>query len=139
MTQPERFPLVQTGTFGGRPDLAPMLPVTLGSPHGSVQATGLLDSGATINVLPHDLGIQLGLDWRQQQRYGIQLTGNLANYHARGVALDLVIGPFPAVRQVFAWTQATNVPLILGRIHFFLEFEVCFFRAKAYFEVQPKQ
>src|SRR5439155_16515173 len=95
------------------------LPISLGSPHGSVQATGLLDSGATINVLPHDLGIQLGLDWRQQQRYGIQLTGNLANYHARGVALDLVIGPFPAVRQVFAWTQATNVPLILGRINFF--------------------
>lgn len=138
MTQPQRFPIVQTQPAGGIPLLMPMVPIELISPHAAVQATGLVDSGATVSVMPFDLGIKLGLDWHKQHRYPIQLTGNLANYAARGVAIDAVVRPFPTVRQLFAWTQA-NPPLILGNYNFFLEFDVCFFLARMCIEVQPKQ
>jgi hypothetical protein len=39
----------------------------------------------------------------------------------------------------FAWTQASNIPLILGQANFFLEFDVCFSRVRSEFEVRPKQ
>jgi hypothetical protein len=45
---------------------------------------------------------------------------------------------FPPVELAFAWTQAAEVPLILGQINFFLEFDICFFRSQAAFEVTPK-
>lgn len=47
--------------------------------------------------------------------------------------------PFPTIDLAFAWTQAPNVPLILGQANFFFEFDVCFFRARSEFEVRPKQ
>jgi len=39
---------------------------------------------------------------------------------------------------VFAWTRAEHVPLILGQINFFMEYDVCFYRWRAAFDVQPK-
>ncbi len=46
---------------------------------------------------------------------------------------------FPMVSLAFAWTQATDVPLILGQANFFFEFDVCFFRARSEFEICPKK
>ena len=40
--------------------------------------------------------------------------------------------------HAFAWTQAAEVPLLLGQVNFFMEFDVCFFRAQAAFEIKPK-
>lgn len=45
---------------------------------------------------------------------------------------------FATTKLAFAWTQAENVPLILGQTNFFLEFEVCFYRAKGQFEITVK-
>jgi hypothetical protein len=39
---------------------------------------------------------------------------------------------------VFAWTQATTVPLILGQVNFFMEFDVCFYRSRLQFAISPK-
>ncbi len=41
----------------------------------------------------------------------------------------------PALRQCCLYQVST----ILGQVNFFLEFEVCFFRARALFDVRPKQ
>jgi hypothetical protein len=49
-----------------------------------------------------------------------------------------VVSKFAPVRLAFAWTQATEVPLILGQVNFFLEFDVCFFRSQDMFEVKSK-
>ncbi len=35
-------------------------------------------------------------------------------------------------------SQAEEVPLILGQVNFFLEFDVCLFRAQSRFDVSPK-
>ena len=48
------------------------------------------------------------------------------------------IGEFAPTELVFAWVRNQNVPLILGQTNFFLEFDICFYRSKSEFEVNPK-
>jgi len=38
---------------------------------------GLLDTGASVNVLPYNVGVQLGASW-EEQRFCVTLAGNLA-------------------------------------------------------------
>jgi hypothetical protein len=98
---------------------------------------GLLDTAATVNVLPYDTGLQLGAIW-DQQTVPVRLTGNLANQEARGLLLTATVGKFPPVRLAFAWTKNNAVPLLLGQVNFLMEFDVCFFRSQLRFEVKPK-
>jgi hypothetical protein len=42
------------------------------------------------------------------------------------------------VQLVFAWSLSDDAPLLLGRMNFFLEFDVCFYRSQLAFEVCPK-
>jgi hypothetical protein len=44
----------------------------------------LLDTGASVNVLPYEIGLQLGAVW-EEQIVPIQLSGNLARMEARGL------------------------------------------------------
>jgi hypothetical protein len=135
-TPPRQFPYVARDPSLGNASLAPMLPLTLiGSKN--IATTGLVDSGAAINVLPYALGVQLGFDWAQETR-SVELSGNLASVEARVVVLSAVVGSFPPVRLAFAWAQTDAVSVILGQVNFFLEFDVCFFRSQAVFEVRPK-
>jgi hypothetical protein len=53
--------------------------------------------------------------------------------------IQAVIGRFAPVQLVFAWTKATEVPLILGQVNFFMEFDVCFYRSQLYFAVSLKK
>jgi len=48
------------------------------------------------------------------------------------------IGDFPPVRLAFAWSRSDNVPLILGQMNFFMEFDIYFYRSQLEFEVKPK-
>jgi hypothetical protein len=120
----------------GKASLAPMLPLTLTGKQ-SVATSGLVDSGAAINVLPSGLGLQLGLNWDQQTQT-VALSGNLASVEARVVVLTAIVGNFPPVRLAFAWAKTDEMGVILGQVNFFLEFDVCFFRSRAVFEVRPK-
>ncbi len=137
MTQPVRFPYIDIDPVHPGASRLPYLPLTLGRDQNTVTLLGLLDSGATVNVLPYPIDLQLGLDWNQQKT-PIQLTGNLAQAPARAVVLSATIASFPPVRLAFAWTQIATVPLLLGQVNFFLEFDVCFFRAQSAFEIRPK-
>jgi hypothetical protein len=116
----------------------PYLPLTLSLNGQSLKAEGLLDTGASVNVLPYQLGLQLGLIW-ENETLSVVLAGNLARFEARAVIVDAQVYSFPMVNLAFAWTQATDVPLILGQANFFFEFNVCFFRARSEFEICPKQ
>jgi predicted aspartyl protease len=111
--------------------------LTLIYQQSSAIASGLLDTGASVNVLPYSVGVELGYVW-EQQTTALSLTGNLAQYEARVVVLQAVVGQFEAVQLVFAWTYATNVPLILGQVNFFMEFDVCFYRSQLQFEISLK-
>jgi hypothetical protein len=122
----------------GMVDRMPYLPLTLSSNNKSLNVEGLLDTGASVNVLPYELGLQLGLIW-ENETLSVLLAGNLARFEARAVVVDAQVSSFSTVDLAFAWTQAPNVPLILGQANFFFEFDVCFFRTRSEFEVRPKQ
>ncbi|WP_009631685.1 hypothetical protein [Synechocystis sp. PCC 7509] len=67
------------------------------------------------------------------------LAGNLASVEARGLLVSAQIGNFAPVRLVFAWSQSDDAPLLLGRMNFFLEFDVCFYRSQLSFEVRSNR
>ena len=50
--------------------------------------------------------------------------------------LQGLVGSFAPVPMAFAWTRAEQVPLILGQVNFFIEFDVCFFRRRGIIEVR---
>jgi hypothetical protein len=138
MTAPvEQFPYVPRDPTLGVASLAPMLPITLAG-SASVAVSGLVDSGAAINVLPYSIGFQLGFDWDHQTQV-IQLSGNLSSVEARVVVATAKVGKLPDVRLAFGWAKSDTVPMILGQVNFFLEFDVCFFRSRSMFELRPKQ
>jgi hypothetical protein len=68
-------------------------------------------------------------------RTGLQLSGNLAWYEARGILISVTIGQLAPVQLAFAWK---NMPLLFGQVNFFADFHVCFLRARNVFEVRPK-
>ena len=113
------------------------LPITLRHETHVLAVVGLLDTGSMVNVLLYSLGLQLGLVW-EQQTTRVHLTGSLARLPARGVIVSGQVASFPPVELAFAWTQAAEVPVLLGQVNFFMEFDVCFFRSQAAFAINPK-
>lgn len=137
MPKAQRYPFVAADSALGEASLRPYLPVILTYQSQTTVTAGLLDTGAAVNVLPFRIGIELGAVW-EQQTTSLQLTGNLVQYEARLLLVSAVVEPFPPVRLAFAWSEAEHVPLLLGQINFFLEFNVCFYRSQLAFEVTPK-
>lgn len=137
MSDTARFPFLPSAAGTGQSVFMPLLPLELRLPEGqSILAHGLLDTGATINVLPFTLGLRVGAVWERQDRM-IPLSGNLASQEARALLLEARIGGFAPVRLVFAWTRSDVVPLLLGHVNFFHEFDANFFAARRLFELRP--
>jgi hypothetical protein len=133
----ERYPFVERDPSLGSASLAPFLPITLIGAK-SVSVSGLLDTGATVNVLPYSVGEQLGAVW-EQQTTRMTLSGNLAACEARVLVVSAVVGEFPTVRLAFAWAKTDAISVLLGQVNFFMEFDVCFYRSRSLFEVRLKQ
>jgi hypothetical protein len=133
----EQYPYLAIDPAAGAASLSPYLPVELMLGPQRVSVQGLLDSGAAVNVLPYDVGLRLGAVW-EQQTTPVRLTGNLAASEARVLVVSTAVGSFPPVKLAFAWTQSGSVPVVLGQINFFLEFDVCFFRSRSLFEIKPR-
>jgi hypothetical protein len=112
----------------------PMIPITLSYANFFVSANALLDSGSTVNLLPYDIGLQLGAIW-ERQTVRLPLAGNLAKVEARGLFLHIQIGDLEPVRLAVSWVQASQVPLILGQTNFFREFDVCLQRSRNTIEI----
>ena len=137
MREAQRFTFVEGFDSFGVPDALPQLPLSLTYRGVSVETAALLDTGASVNVLPYSVGLQLGAVW-EEQTTSVTLAGNLASVEARGLLVSAQIGDFAPVRLVFAWSLSDDAPLLLGRMNFFLEFDVCFYRSQLIFEVRPK-
>ena len=95
----KRFGYVESEPLLGPASALPFAPITLQARDRSVQVSALIDSGATLNVLPYDVGIQLGADWEAQVA-PIRLGGNLAESEARGLILSGRIGSGPTCLRV---------------------------------------
>jgi len=137
VAEAERYSFTELEPSLGAASYMPLLPLSLLHNDQRITVSALLDTGSTVNVLPFNLGAQLGLAWDEQST-PVQLTGNLAQFEARGVLLTAQVGSFDPVRLVFAWTRSDDVPPLLGQVNFFMEFDVCFHRSQLAFEVRPK-
>jgi len=133
----ERFPFTPVARLRGDPLLRPLLPITLSRSDLSIRVSGLLDTGADVNVLPYVMGIQLGLVWENQPVVP-RMSGNLARFEARGVLLNGTVGRFAPAQLAFAWVQLDDLPLIFGQLNFFAMFDVCFLQSSSLIEVRPK-
>lgn len=132
-----RFQYSTTSPAQNEFDSLPRLPLLLRRETQSVEVVGLVDSGATVNVLPYEVGLDLGGIW-DDRRAIIQLAGNLGSQSAMPFSAIAYIGESPPTELVFAWIRSPNAPLILGQTNFFLEFDVCFYRSKSEFEINLK-
>ena len=132
----QQFQFIARDSALGSASLAPMMPITLQAAQ-TVAVSALLDTGSAVNVLPYNIGTQLGFIW-DQQTTTVQLSGNLASVEARVVLVAATVAQFPPVRLAFAWAKQDSIPVILGQANFFMEFDVCFFRSRALFEVKAK-
>ena len=82
MAQAEVFPFVVTDPAFGEASRLPHMPITLQLQGPSLSVSALLDTGSAVNVLPYELGLQMGAVW-DRQTTTVRLTGNLANEPAR--------------------------------------------------------
>ena len=138
MAEARRFPYKEIDRFAGTASSLPYMPLTLTYQDTSLSTEGLLDTGSAVNVLPYDVGLELGAVW-ERQTVPVTLTGNLSQQEARVLIVSSAVGEFVPIRLALAWTQANTIPLILGQVNFFLEFDVCFYRSMSFVEIRPKQ
>ena len=87
MSVVEQFPYCDRNPASPGLDLMPDVPILLRHQSQALSAVGLVDSGASISVLPYSLGLQLGFDW-QSQTAPITLAGTLAHVDARGIVVE---------------------------------------------------
>lgn len=138
MVDKVRFTFTEVNPDLGALSTLPYLPLILTYQNQTLSASGLLDTGSSVNVLPHEMGLRLGAVW-ERQRLSVPLGGNLARFEARALVLTANVEHFPRVELAFAWTKYKDAPLILGQMNFFLVFDVCFYRAELVFEISPKR
>jgi hypothetical protein len=134
MNMIEQFPYRDRNPATTGLDLMPDLPIVLRHQGQIVAAIGLVDSGASISVLPYSLGIQLGFDWKTQKAE-IALGATLAGVAARGIVVEATVGHLPPVWLALAWAQSDQVPFLLGQFNFFKTFDISFRRSLAEFEI----
>ncbi|MEK7439644.1 MAG: hypothetical protein AABZ78_02490 [Chloroflexota bacterium] len=118
-------------------DSLPRLPITIRHNNQNIEVVGLVDSGATVNVLPYDVGIELGADW-DDRKANLRLAGYIGNFAAMPLFVMANVGDYAPVKLAFAWVKSNDTPLILGQMNFFMEFTVCFYRSELEFEITPK-
>lgn len=124
-TTARRFAYSQMPAYPGLEPGLPVIPLLLthSTLSGVVQSgvvQAIIDSGASVNVLPYDVGVQLGLIW-EAQRFPLPVAHWLRGADAFGVLLTGQLDSFPPVDLAFAWTQKTSaeIPIILGETNFF--------------------
>lgn len=116
----------------------PRVPLSLEANGYRIETSALVDSGAMINVMPFDMGKQLGMVWNERQAT-ISLGGITRGSDAMPILVSVQIGNYKPVELIFAWARRVDIPLILGQVDFFRHFQVCFEGYALEFEIKPKR
>lgn len=117
----------------------PLATITLSRNEHAMTVSALVDSGATISLLPYEMGCQLGLVW-EEHTIPIQLGGPLQGIPARAVLITGCMKGLPETALVMAWVAKTDLPIppILGQVNFFQQFKVTFEGYEKVFDISPK-
>jgi hypothetical protein len=114
MKQRFRFAYTSQGTIPG--SQLPRLTFSLRNDQRSISVTGIVDSGASVNLLPYDLGLQLGAVWERQKRLP-PIGGAFGNQESRALQVSAYhpqLTPSRPVELIFAWTSTTDVRVLFG-------------------------
>lgn len=114
MKEPLKVPFSQAASILGEAGFNPLLPISLTINDLSTEQLGLLDTGASVNVLPYVTGLSLGLNW-ETQNLPLQLTGNLANFEAKAVLTQAKIGDFNPIRWPLLGLKPNEFHSFLGK------------------------
>src|SRR4051794_10924456 len=94
MASIERYPYTIMGRFAEDINfLRPLLPVTFSNNAENIQAAGLVDTGADVNILPYRLGLAIGIQWDDHLPIEPP-SGNLRRYEARRAEIICTVGMF---------------------------------------------
>lgn len=117
----------------------PLIDIQLSSGSKSFVASALVDSGAALNILPFDVGIELGLVW-EDQTFPIDLGGVLTGSQAYAVLVEAQITNVRPIQLAFAWVNrsSSEVRTLLGQVNFFQEFDIHFYGNQQLFDVELK-
>ncbi len=117
----------------------PCLDLNLSHQERIVSVSALVDSGAALNILPFDIGLELGLVW-ETQTFPINLEGTLTGTHAYAVILYAELTTFPVIELAFAWVNKPRpeIRVLLGQVNFFQEFNMYFYGHQQTFEITPR-
>jgi hypothetical protein len=94
----QRFSYTQNLQF---PVGMPLIDIQLSNSSNSLIVSALVDSGAALNILPFDVGIELGLVW-EEQTFSIDLGGVLIGSQAYAVLLEAQISNMQPKQLAFA-------------------------------------
>ncbi len=100
MVDKVRFAFTEVDPDLGALSTLPYLPLILTYQSQSLNVSGLLDTGSSVNVLPYETGLRLGAVW-EHQTLSVPLGGNLARFEARALVLTATIEQFPPVDLAF--------------------------------------
>ncbi len=89
-----------------------------------------------MSVLPWSVGTRFGIDW-DSLSIPCPVGGSAGGVPGKLLVVYGTVAPFPTVLLVFSWVQSDAPPIILGQTNFFLYFDVFFYRAQSFFEIQP--
>jgi hypothetical protein len=117
--------------------LMPYVPLRLATDRFLLNTQALVDSGAEINVLPHQLGVDLGFIW-DNRKVNMRLGGAYSQIPAIAVLLTAAVEKLDPVTLAFAWASNDNVRLVLGQTNFFTLYNICFYQEQGYFEIASK-
>jgi len=124
--------------FSYSPGGLPFVEISLTNQAHTTTKSALVDSGSTINVLPYEDGLDLGLSW-EDQRVLLKDEGFLKGTPVYAVLLSAQLATYHPVQLAFAWTRKSRneVRLILGQTNFFQHFEVTFRGKEGIFTITP--
>lgn len=136
MSTAAQYPFLPRPGGNGPRDLVPLLPFRASHAGVTHDLIGLVDTGSSFSVLPYDTGTQFGVAWGSLPQ-SLTLAGAGGPTPAKLLRVVAEIGSFAPVSLVFAWASSNNYPILLGQANFFFEFDVCLFRRRSLFEIQP--
>lgn len=115
----------------------PLIDIQLLNGSKSLVVSALVDSGAALNILPFDVGIDLGLVWGDQT-FSIDLGGVLVGSKAYGVMLQTQIADSESIQLAFAWVNrpSSEMRVLLGQVNFFQNFDVHFYGNQQLFDIE---
>lgn len=140
-----RFQYTDAQGMAGIPGMLPFIPLTLLHTGDGVHITArmtvpaLVDSGATVNVLPRDIGEQMGLDWKSHRAI-LPFAGTIHHRPALALPLFVKVPQLAPQRVLFAWSELStsdHMMVLLGQTNFFDEFDVNFRKSQGYFDIMP--